>query len=305
MTTDYIEVYRIDENNVGDYFSNPLRYFAEKNTSVKTIDVDNLSHVEYEDDCPIIVGGGGLIANEHFGENLSRVVDGADNVALKNMYDASWVCKSPNNEKVFEDFQTRWQKLYSSTLEKLHSNKGPKVIWGAGHNKQDFNRKTGMVWPAWLDKFTLIGMRDYMSGYQWVPCASCMHPAFDKEYEVTNDVIWFEHKKQLLKAGEMGTNPVPRFANSGNNFDQIISILGSAETVVTNSYHGVYWATLLNKRVVCVEPWSSKFYGFKHTPKYSRIKDWTEVAKDAKRYPSALEECRDANRKFWEKVKRL
>lgn len=307
MNIDYIEVFRKDPNNVGDMYSNPLRYFNENNTKkVKSIDIDNLTHVEFGDDIPIIVGGGGLIENEHFGRNVKRIVDGADMNSLIQMNDHRWKCQSPNNEQVFADFQTRWQKLYSSTLDKIRKNKGPKVIWGAGHNIND-GKCREITWPDWMGKFTLIGIRDYMQGYEWVPCASCMHPAFDNKYEVTNEIIWFEHKKQLIKGVEMncGSVPIPRFANSGQNFEQTISILGSANVVVTNSYHGVYWATLLNKKVVCVDPWSSKFWFFRHKPSYCRTKEWYETTKIARSFPNALEECRNANRNFWNKVKNL
>lgn len=307
MSHNFVEIYRQDLNNVGDVYSNPLRYFATSKDNVLSIDVDNIDRIEYDDTAKVIVGGGGLINNEIFGDKISGLLDGADSAQLTNMYNHRWKVQNVNNEQIFNDFHNRFQKLYESTMKRLQRHTGPKILWGAGHNKQGWSRKDTMLWPEWMKKFTLVGTRDYMVGYPWVPCASCMHPAFDKKYAVTNEFVFLEHKKQMIKPGDMGDhmNPVPRFVNSGNNFEQTISILGSANTVITNSYHGVYWATLLNKKVICIDPWSSKFYFFKHQPQYCRGREWIQVAPSAKSYPQALNECREANRNFWKKIQEL
>lgn len=301
---EYVEVYRKDINNVGDIFSNPLRYFADK-SNVVSVDIAHLENSPMVDDVPVVIGGGGLIANEHFGELAGMIAEGADVTSLVNMYNNRWKCKNTNNEQLFATFNEQFQALYSKTLAQLKSNKGPKIIWGAGHNKQNWNSNDEIKWPSWMSKFDLVGIRDYMQGYEWVPCASCMHPAFDKQYEITNQVVWFEHKKQLIKPTDMGPDPVPRFINSGGNMEQIIALLGSAETVVTNSYHGVYWATLLGRKVICADAWSSKFYYFKHKPAYTKSKDWRDHLNDAPSYPDALAECRNANKIFWNKVQQL
>jgi len=302
--TKYVEIYRKDPNNIGDIYSNPLRYFVSQK-DVVSVDIANLSATPFADNVPVIVGGGGLIANEHFGEIAGIVAKGPDLAGLTNMYENRWQCKNVNNESVFNEFQTEFQKIYSKAMSSVHQNAGPKVLWGAGHNKQNWSEENEIIWPKWLNDFDLVGVRDYLQGYEWVPCASCLHPAFDEKYKVTNKVIWFEHKKQLIKTADMGPEPVPRFVNTGENLEQTIALLGSAEIVVTNSYHGVYWATLLGKKVICPDPWSSKFFYFKHRPVYCKAKDWKEQIDVAVTYPNALEECRQANINFWNKVKQL
>lgn len=300
----YVEIYRKDPNNIGDVFSNPLRYFA-KGEKVDSVDIINVKGSIYTDNVPVVVGGGGLIANEHFGEMAGLIAEGADVADLTNMYENRWQCKNANNENLFNEFNTQFQRLYAETIKKINKNSGPKILWGVGHNKLNWDTRDLIKWPSWMSKFDLVGVRDYLQGFEWVPCASCMHPAFDKEYKITNKVIWFEHKKQLIKTVDMGSDPVPRFVNTGDNMEQTIELLGSAEIVVTNSYHGVYWATLLGKRVVCPDPWSSKFFHFKHAPIFCKAKDWKDMGKDATRYTTALEECRQANLDFWNKVKKL
>ena len=66
------------------------------------------------------------------------------------------------------------------------------------------------------------------------------------------------------------------------------------ETIVTNSYHGVYWGTLLNRRVICI-PFKSGLYTFNHQPTYA-LGDFAKIKIDEiPKYPMALDECRGAN----------
>ena len=299
----FVEVHRKDDNNVGDLYSNPLRYFAPEQVRL-SIDIASPFNKTWNDKDILVAGGGGLIGNEHFGDYLEDLLKSPDLASLNNMWNNRWVLGHTANTKVYNVFHEKMTKLIREAEEALVKNKGAKVIWGAGINE----RSTGMSYklPKWIKKYDLVGIRDDISEFDWVPCASCMHPAFDQKYKVTNEVVFFEHKKQLLKPTQIGKVPMPRFANSGSNFEQIIQILGSANTVITNSYHGVYWATLLGKKVVCMEPWSNKFRFFKHAPLFATTKDRTEsLIKDAPTHPTALQDCRDANQTFWRKVSAL
>ena len=131
-----------------------------------------------------------------------------------------------------------------------------------------------------------------------------MHPAFDKTYKIKNDFVWFEHKKRLIDNRSFDVKPAPRMLNTGQNIEQIIEFLGSAETVVTNSYHGVYWATLLKRKVICI-PWGSKFNMFKHPPLMANEKNWSEMIGTGDVYNDALKECREANLSFSKDVVNL
>lgn len=37
------------------------------------------------------------------------------------------------------------------------------------------------------------------------------------------------------------------------DFNETVAFLGSSEVVLTTSYHGLYWATLLGRKVVVLE----------------------------------------------------
>lgn len=187
--------------------------------------------------------------------------------------------------------------VFPAEIGRIVTSRGATLIcWGAGHNTHG-SSQIGRI--DMLDRFQLVGTRDYGYGYEWVPCASCMDPAFDRDYPIEHDVVIYDHQHYPFRGGDPS---IPRLSNACTDFGQVIAFLGSAETVVTTSYHGAYWATLLGRRAVVVDPFSSKFYGFRHAPVLSSAEDWRRAVEEARSYPAALSECRAANQAFAEKV---
>jgi hypothetical protein len=174
------------------------------------------------------------------------------------------------------------------------------IVWGIGHN---FSWKENFWWPDWLTKSTLYGVRDYFSNRQhdYLPCVSCMDPAFDKTYQVTKNTAFFLHRTE-------SANNYPEsesvMHNTNTNLSEVIQFLGSANTVVTDSYHGAYWGLLLGKDVRVVS-WTTKFENFKYQPTLiTSIEDWKNHKPVL--YPEGyLEECRTLNNKFYNRVKSL
>lgn len=309
MALKYIVTHRVDENNVGDMASNPLQYFLSEDEYM-VVDIDKLGTTQLPSGVPIIAGGGGLIENELFGANLFTILQNPDFRNAMLHWQTLIKQGSPVNNQIKSEFFDKVQPLVTEYLEKLKTttNSPNTAIWGAGVNKEIEDKKNNSVLslPNWISWFNLIGIRDDPSPYRWVPCASCMHPAFDKTYTETNEFIFFEHKKQLIKPMEFGSFPMPRFTNAGANFEQTIEILGSAKNIITNSYHGVYWGTLLGKTVYCAGNWSSKFFYFRHKPTMiGKTTDLSRHLKKAKPYKNALDECRLATTEFWKEVKNL
>lgn len=173
------------------------------------------------------------------------------------------------------------------------------VGWGIGESL-NIDRKGGMVLPfagelpGYLDAFDLLGVRDYGTRFRWTPCASCLAPEFDQPRPApVHPVVIYEHKRIPIPI-----EGPPRLSNTGNDLAAVLDFLASAEVVVTNSYHGAYWATLLGRRVVAV-PNMSKIYRFKHAPAIGRAEHWRKLADVAAPYPDALAECRAANAAFF------
>jgi hypothetical protein len=86
-----------------------------------------------------------------------------------------------------------------------------------------------------------------------------MHPAFDLEYEIEHEVVYYGHHPlaPLEWARELGLGPV--LTNAGTDMARVVAFLGSGRVIVTSSYHGVYWGRLLGRTVV-PQPRGSKFW---------------------------------------------
>lgn len=176
------------------------------------------------------------------------------------------------------------------------------VLWGLGHNEKD-KRNFGKVTQYNIDtsKFGLVGVRDYDMKEEFVPCVSCMHPLMDTNTEIENEVGLIFHKKTLKNKSLL--KKLQKYPSSSNTIliEDIIDFIARTDTVVTDSYHAMYWAMLLGKKTVAL-PNSSKFYSFKYKPAFSDFENFESQIKNAPRYSGVLEECRELNTKFSEKV---
>jgi hypothetical protein len=209
------------------------------------------------------------------------------------------------------------------------ASRGKLIAWGIGQQTygaidrasiQSFN------YSQYLDRFDLVGIRDIDSGYHWVPCASCMHSSFDQPRAIEHEFVVFSHRKYQLHIDKF-----PRMTHANDSLEQVLDFLGSGETILTSSYHGAYWGTLLGRKVLAF-PFSSKFATFKHQPglypvqKWSNAmrkiqifgktlhqswdkekslcstEDWRSALQNCRVYPESLTECRERNQWFYEQV---
>lgn len=198
--------------------------------------------------------------------------------------------------------------FFAPALDYLFANKRPDqktILWGAGHNNfalADWRKIKQTVGPR---PFDLTGIRDFNSGHEWVPCVSCMHEAFDNVPPARHEVVLYAHTGTLNnpRFAERLPKGIPVLDNSAA-MAEAVAFLASGDLVLTDSFHGAYWATLLGRRVVAF-PSSSKFYSLKHPAPLCDPSDWERFAPLAKSYPLALHECRKANLDFANRVKEL
>lgn len=174
------------------------------------------------------------------------------------------------------------------------------VLWGVGTNYRDCQAP---IIPSWVKDFTLVGIRDWgVEGFEYVPCASCMHPLFNDPAPAPSIpvVVYAHHSFPIPKLH------LPYLTNGifGDSMDTVIKFLSFGKTVVTNSYHGAYWAMLLGRSVVLWEPNTSKYFHFKHQPvQCNKPEELEEALAIATPPPSGyLEECRSINMAFKERV---
>ena len=86
-------------------------------------------------------------------------------------------------------------KWHDTIKELTYKNKV--ILWGAGHNNYPDNTKKSLLvgttqlskLPSYMNHFKMVGLRDFGLGYTWVPCASCMHPAFDTAINTSAEII--------------------------------------------------------------------------------------------------------------------
>jgi len=178
------------------------------------------------------------------------------------------------------------------------------IIWGAGHNSWTLGdwRKLRQVFTFDSGLFDMVGVRDYDQGYEWVPCVSCMSPLLDQTFTLQREVGIYAH------AGTM-QNPAFReklpegieILDNSSALEDAIRFLGETELVLTDSFHGAYWAMLLGRKVVAF-PSSSKFYSFKHAIPLCAPEDWRRYSRLAQIYPEAKSECRQANMDYAARV---
>ncbi len=263
---DVVNLHRIDANNVGDFYCAPHLYF-----------------------------------NELKGKQL----DIFDYKSLDKNITENWISKICENSLIIGGgglLNRNSFEMQINLFQQLH-NKGKKtVLWGAGHNSKSKDQ-FGKINSYNIDplKFGLVGVRDFNMRELWVPCVSCMHPIFDKSFDETQEIGIIFHKKTIKNKKLLGKlDQYPSTSNT-TDLDHMISFIGASQTIVTDSYHAMYWSMLLGKKVVAI-PNSSKFFDFKYHPIYSSFDNFESDLNKTHSYSGVLKECRDINLKFADKV---
>jgi hypothetical protein len=136
----------------------------------------------------------------------------------------------------------------------------PTIAWGVGHTERQ--RPWGEKMIAEHLRATALCKvympRDWMPGLErCVPCASCMHPAFDQALDIKpeHDVIRYSAARRVEVKEPADT---PHRTNEDGSIEEALRFIASGRKVVTSSYHGAYWARLLGREVEVVS-WGSKF----------------------------------------------
>lgn len=183
-------------------------------------------------------------------------------------------------------------RQYQNAINRLLEINDHVISWGLGHNEHHADNI--YYWEASekirYDKFFLFTTRDWEYGNdRFCPCVSCMMPGLEKQYALKRRVGVLTHHAVPIKGFDF------ECCNNSQPLEEILAFIGSSEIILTNTYHGAYWATLMGKKVIIYQPFSNKFNYFKYRPTiYSG--NLEKDIENAKAYPEALEECRSINR---------
>lgn len=133
----------------------------------------------------------------------------------------------------------KWNNLINTAFQKSKK----VIIWGCGFNsskiKIDFK-------PIPFEKALLLGIRDYKHPhFRFVPCVSCKSRYFDIEYSIKRKIGIIKHHSRPLNIDE-SLKGIDSITNQ-YSFEQIARFIGESECILSNSYHALYWASLLKK----------------------------------------------------------
>jgi hypothetical protein len=175
------------------------------------------------------------------------------------------------------------------------------AIWGAGfntHYDQPF-----VETPAGLfEQAAAVALRDRGVNYDWAPCASVLHPAFESSYEPEHPVVAFTHQRSHVLHEFAEAAGIPVRENRGPDVADAIRFIASGETVITDTYHGAYWATLLGRRVSVSTTFSTKFDNLPWPVPVSRTIDLKKAITSAWAFPDALAEALLATNEMTKRV---
>ena len=183
--------------------------------------------------------------------------------------------------EVREDFQNTINAILKRTYKV--------VSWACGHNMH-FGRdiKTKIRYKS----FFYLTVRDFgLEGEEYLPCVSCMSPLLDLKKPIARHFGIIEHLD--YKIDEFSYDKISNAHAPLSIFD----FISSSEVIITNSYHVVYWSTLMRKKVILYKPFSTKFNHLEFAPRlYSG--DIAQDEANCKVYENALEDCRKRNIDF-------
>lgn len=176
------------------------------------------------------------------------------------------------------------------------------IVWGTAWEQQreDLDQLAS--------RSSLIGVREWLDDAEWqqrwVPCASVLHCALPRlrKSKATKDWLIVDHwKRRAIKFPLAAT----RISNYRTKIQTILEAIADHHFVLTSSYHAVYWATLLKRRVVfCSDPWMPKVCQSRWPVPAAQTFAWT-LLDQTRQYPDALDQALTANRSFLQQVTNL
>jgi len=270
MRPSIINIHHTANRNIGDRYCRPLDYFPEvcHGWRVRDVAATDRARIDSLRGQIVILGGGGMLHPWPWEHVLYPLLAGGNRV----------------------------------------------IAWGIGHHHDAVHSHSGTIERNWrssvkhyltdydLSRFALCGLRDVVDWPIYAPCSTCMHPVFDAPVKPTQDYVLYEHGD----LEPIDIDGLPRMSNTGPaRIEEVATFLASGRTVITNTYHGAYWATLLGRRVAVYEPWCTKFSLMRYPLVECTRDDWRERSSSAPMYPGALAECRSATRAFAERVRLL
>lgn len=261
-----LNVHRHDPNNVGDFYCAPHLYFPELHQKVLDIGDMRKTSTKVRSDWAQAVRTHDLI------------IGGGGLLNLPHF------------------------KQQMRLFEALGSMGKRTVLWGPGHNDPAWaSFKAPAKYQVDLGKFGMVGLRDFSAPGTWVPCVSCLHPIFDQDITVTHEFgVLMGKKSAQNKERQELLRDIP-CSHNATDLNEMIQFIGSCATLVTDSYHAMYWGLLMGRKVLVI-PTTTKFLDFKYQVPITQFDTFKGDLSKALSFDGLLEECRTINYDFAQKV---
>ena len=221
----------LKSRNIGDTFSTPLKYFPDLALAVTdSFDIwhsaaFHILRYSITKKDMIIIGGGGLI---------------------------------------------RHNRIWTDNILE-YCRRGSCLLWAPGYNMQVGDDQDMASTDAIMQLAHEVHLRDYFPrppGYDYHPMldTSCMIPELEAPCPLSSTrgpVGYYLH--ETLLAGPLTETYLEHIDaanilfNNHTNITNVLNFFCGFDTIVTSSYHGLLWATYLNKPVYVVNPSSEKF----------------------------------------------
>ena len=171
------------------------------------------------------------------------------------------------------------------------------IFWGVGSNTFETPTYDILTHPNVI----LAGIRDIVYGVDlnYLPCVSCKNSLFDKSYNIVEEIGVIEHPRLPI--------PIDKYPkiNNQSNLENILNFIGTKKTILSSTYHGVYWSQLLNKEVLYFkssERVNSKFINMKNRIPICSLDDFEEKTTCLSFVNGMLNESRKLNDNFYKNV---
>lgn len=183
-----------------------------------------------------------------------------------------------------------WNRAINDVLDKCKNC----FAWGVGFNT---HANTHVQTKINFNKFKKIFIRDknHPSKFDFCPCPSCMLNF--PQIKTSRKIGVLEHKMFKL---DLDYDAIDNRAD----LDKLLQFIAESEIIITSSYHGWYWATLMGKKVIVMRPFSSKFNWLPWPPVFYSG-DLDKDIQRAQSYTDALSEARNKTQEVYQYIKSM
>ena len=181
-----------------------------------------------------------------------------------------------------------------------------KIAWGLGANPACRDQTL-------LQSFNMFGVRNHKNhtlykNYSHVPCASCLHYEFkDIKLYPKRDVGIIHHNDapmsfpNFLSTYIKSNETYNEIFQSPSTIERTVDFIKTSKKIISNSFHGCYWALLCNVPVIAVDIHRYRLKMSQIHPQLQPIRKKEE--KNFFTDKLFLDYCRDKNLDFYNKVK--